>query len=42
MLGGTKSARLWNSDGSLAHNVKALLSVAEIEKQKLNYAEKFI
>ena len=23
-------------------NVKALLSVAEIEKQKLNYAEKFI
>jgi hypothetical protein len=26
----------------IAHNVKALLSVAEIEKQKLNYAEKFI
>jgi hypothetical protein len=27
---------------SIAANVKALLSVAEIEKQKLNYAEKFI
>jgi hypothetical protein len=26
----------------IAGNVKALLSVAEIEKQKLNYAEKFI
>ena len=26
----------------MGHNVKALLSVAEIEKQKLNYAEKFI
>ena len=26
----------------LSPNVKALLSVAEIEKQKLNYAEKFI
>ena len=27
---------------AMEHNVKALLSVAEIEKQKLNYAEKFI
>ena len=27
---------------ALKPNVKALLSVAEIEKQKLNYAEKFI
>ena len=26
----------------MAHNVEALLSVAEIEIQKLNYAEKFI
>jgi len=26
----------------IADNVEALLSVAEIEKQKLNYAEKFI
>jgi len=26
----------------IAANVKALLSVLEIEKQKLNYAEKFI
>lgn len=26
----------------ITYNVKALLSVAEIEKQKLNYAEKFI
>jgi len=29
-------------DGKLYYNVEALLSVAEIEKQKLNYAEKFI
>jgi hypothetical protein len=27
---------------AMEHNVKALLSVAGIEKQKLNYAEKFI
>jgi hypothetical protein len=27
---------------AIAANIKALLSVAEIEKQKLNYAEKFI
>jgi hypothetical protein len=36
---------IWSSqwkDGSIVPNVKALLSVAEIEKQKLNYAEKFI
>jgi len=31
-----------NMNKRIAPNVKALLSVAEIEKQKLNYAEKFI
>ena len=32
----------WKRKVAVAANVKALLSVAEIEKQKLNYADKFI
>ena len=32
----------WKQLAGMTANVKALLSVAEIEKQKLNYADKFI